>query len=175
MLKKIFTNRNLLLFFILSITIVLLFLSYTFYKKYQLEQKKYIAEMNEKIISDSLSKVKYFESKEIPQIGLSKIIVKSKYINSEIRYSFSATFIVDPLGIISKKFPRSISSYRDYLEIKFLDFDEFNIASETIYLRNITYQIDEKGEKVGISFDGKIKIDKSSYMKISNWDLQWSL
>lgn len=173
MFKNIVTKSSILFVSKIIITIAFVFFSYATFKKYELEKIKADKIKEDIILSDSLSRVKIYQTKEIPQIGLSNLVLKSKYINGKMKYSLIADFIIDPLGIISQKFPTSSRNYNDYIEIKFVDNDNFNIVSATTLLRNIANITNEKNEKVGISLDGEVEINKATYMKIRDWDIEW--
>lgn len=175
MFKKIINRNSILFISKIAITLAILLFSYTTFKKYELEKIKAENIIKDTLLADSLSKVKVYPDIEISQIGLKKIVLKTKCINEKMKYNLKADFIDDLLEKKGKHFPISFSNYKEYLLINFIDNDNFKIISATIFLNNVTYIINEKNENIGITLDGEVDINKTNYAKISNWELNWSL
>ena len=174
-INKFLTIKNLMVFLVIILIPFVFFYSMSVYVKIKKDNQNEIKLKAEKVILDSLSKVKVFHLPNYEQIGFHNIIIKTKYDNGVPLFIFSVD-LADEKGI---KF-KSITPYpkingTNYLTLQFYDKDGFELTNEKIYLYNITNTNDDKGNFIGLSYNGDLgTIDKDIYMKISSCDLSWS-
>jgi len=175
-INKFLTIKNLILILVIILMPFVYFYSMSVYTKIKKDNQNEIKLKAEKVILDSLSKVKEYNLRNIEQIGFRNIVLKTKFDNGVPLFIFSVD-LADEYGIKFKSinpYPNSIN-YTDYLKFTFFDKDGFELASEKIFISQILHRKDDNGNFIGLSYNGDIgTIDKEVYMKISSCDLSWS-
>ncbi len=175
-MKKIITTKNLLIILIIIIIPIAFFYTRSEYNRMKKENEAEIELKNEKIILDSISKIKIYNIQNIEQIGIQNIVIKTKYENDESLFYISAD-LVDENSVKSKKtnrFPNKLNNTNSLILI-FYDKDGFKIGERKIFLDDLTYSNDINGYNVGLWYSGRIKnIDKEDYIRITNCSISWS-
>jgi hypothetical protein len=174
-IKNIFTIKSLLFILLLVIIPFIYFYSKSEFIKLNKIKDNEIRLEKDKIILDSISKVKIFDISNNDNIGLHNIVLKTKFENGKVLYIFSAD-LVDDNGIKYKAitpYPNS-RNYKDRFIFNFTDIDGFTIATEEIYLNDITSTVNAKGEKIAIICNSEFnEINKDIYIKIKDVEYSW--
>ena len=175
-LKNIFTIKTLLFILLLVILPFVYFYSKSEFIKLKKIKENEISLAKEKIILDSISKVKLFEISNNDNIGLHNIVLKTKFENGKVLYIFSAD-LVDDNGIKLKAinpFPYT-TNQNDRFVFNFIDKDGFTIATENVYFKDITKTVNDKGQNIAIHCDSEFsEINKDVYIKIKDVNYSWS-
>ena len=174
--NKFLTIKNLTILLIIILMPFVFFYSMSVYVKIKKDNQNEIKLNAEKVILDSLSKVKIYNLGNYEQIGFHDIVVKTKFENVVSLFIFSAN-IADEKGVKFNSithYPKFLD-YSDNLTFRFYDKDGFELVSEKILLSQIINIYSNNGNFIGLSYNGNLgAIDKNLYIKINNCDLSWN-
>lgn len=174
-LQSLFTVKSILIIILIFLIPFVYFYSKSQLIKFENENNKELSLKKEKILLDSILKVKEYTIVDYEEIGLHKIILKTKFERGRVLYIFSAE-IADATGVRFKavnpypKYP----SVGDRLTFNFYDKDGFVIANEDVFLNQITNVINNKGIVISLTSNGEFnELNKDLYLKIKNVDIGW--